>query len=39
MPTGYNNNQRPAGVKRAMPGVDNSTKTILVLLTITVNVP
>jgi len=28
MPTGYKNNQRPAGVKRAMPGVDNSTKTM-----------
>jgi len=28
MPTGYKNNQRPAGVARPMPGVDNSTKTM-----------
>ncbi len=28
MPTGYKNNQQPAGVARPMPGVDNSTKTM-----------
>ncbi len=28
MPTGYKNNQRPAGVARPMPGVDNSIKTM-----------
>jgi len=28
MPTGYNNNQKPAGVAKPMPGVDNSVKTM-----------
>jgi len=28
MPTGYNNNQKPAGVAKPMPGIDNSVKSM-----------